>query len=183
MTKDMCLVKMMDQKITFLVIFWGWCCKEGNSSAKMLTREWGEQMFKLSRRMLCLILGPPVQEECWQDLDKLGWVQWGPARWWWGLKHLSFEVRQWEWGSFSLEKGRLPGDLIATCQYLQGSYHEDGARLFTVVRGRSQGMLSWNEIWIDARENCLIVRAVESGTDSQGGCAASILRGFYDQIR
>ena len=100
-----------DQKMTFLVIFSGWCCKEGDSSAKTLTRGWRYQMCKLSRRMLCPISGLTVQEKCWQDLDKLRRVQWGPARWWCRLKRLSFEVTQWEWGSFSLEKGRLPRDL------------------------------------------------------------------------
>lgn len=107
------------QKMTFVVICSGWYCTVVNSSAKPLTRGWGYQMCRLSRRMLYPVSSLTVQEKCWRDLDKSRQIQWGPARWWCGLKHLSFEVRQWDWFSFSLEKGRLPRDMITARQYLR----------------------------------------------------------------
>lgn len=39
-----------------------------------------------------------------------------------GLKRLSCKERRREGGLFSLEKTWFQGDLIAICQYLQGSY-------------------------------------------------------------
>jgi len=57
-----------------------------------------------------------------------------------GLEQLSCEERLREVGLFSLEKGRLQGDLIAAFEYLKGVYRQEGEWLFMRVDGdRTRG--------------------------------------------
>ena len=48
-----------------------------------------------------------------------------------GLQHLPYEDRLRELGLFSLEKGRLQGDLVAAFPYVKGDYKHRGSQLFT----------------------------------------------------
>ena len=50
-----------------------------------------------------------------------------------GKKHLPYKDRLRELGMFSLEKGRLWGDLRAAFLFLKGSYKKEGDRVFSRV--------------------------------------------------
>ena len=50
-----------------------------------------------------------------------------------GLEHLPYEDRLTELGFFSLEKGKLQGELIEAFQNLKGAYRKAGEGLFRRV--------------------------------------------------
>ncbi|GAB0184457.1 hypothetical protein GRJ2_000911000 [Grus japonensis] len=76
----------------------------------------------------CIQLWGPQHK---REMDLLERVQRRATKLIRGLEHLSCEDRLRELGLFSLEKGRLQGDLIAAYQYLEGAYRKDGEGLFT----------------------------------------------------
>ena len=87
---------------------------------------------------LCSVLGRPHLEYCIQmqsprysrDMDLLECVQRRATKMIKGMEQLSYEDRLRELGLFSLQKRRLPGDVIAAFQYLTGNERKEGDRLF-----------------------------------------------------
>ena len=96
---------------------------------------------RLKDTILCLYSAPmrPHLQYCVQlwgpqhkkGMDLLERVQRRAMKMIRGLEHLSYEDRLRELGSFSLEKRRHWGNLIAACQYLKGACRKDGEGLFT----------------------------------------------------
>ncbi|KFP65370.1 hypothetical protein N322_03806, partial [Cariama cristata] len=75
-----------------------------------------------------------------KDMDLLERVQRRAMNMMRGLEQLSYEDRLRELGSFSLEKKRFQGDLIATFQYLKGAYKKAEEGLCTgTCRCRTKG--------------------------------------------
>jgi len=99
-----------------------------------------------------------------------------------GLDHLSSEERLRELDLFSLEKRWLQGELKAF-HHPQGSYQEDGARLFTVVHGRRMTekgcKLKQERFMLDIKKLLFRQKASQAMEEAgQRGCAASMLRSF-----
>jgi len=66
-----------------------------------------------------------------KDMELLEQVQRRATKMMRGLEHLSYKERLTEFGPFSLEKGRVQGDLVAAFQYLRGAYRKDGENIFS----------------------------------------------------
>ena len=118
----------------------------------------------------------PHQESCVQlwglqqkkDIDVLERVQRRAMKMIRGLEYVSYEDRLRELGLFSLENGRLQGDLGAAFQYLKGAYRNDGERLFTRVcseRTRGSGCkLKEGRFRLDIRKKFFTMRVVKHWT-------------------
>lgn len=78
-----------------------------------------------------------------KDVELLGGVQRRATVMIRGLEQLSYEERWRDLGLFSLENGRLWGDLIVAFEYLKGAYKQEGEWLFMRVdndRTRGNGL-------------------------------------------
>jgi len=76
--------------------------------------------------------------QCRRDTDLLDRVQRRATKMMHKVEHLSED--RLRAGVCSMEKRRLRGDLIASFQYLKGSYRKEGDRLFSRVCGnRTRG--------------------------------------------
>ena len=81
-----------------------------------------------------------------------------------GLEHLSYEERLKELALFSLEQGRLGGDLINVYKYLRSGCEEDRARLFSSDRNRGNGhKLEHKRLHVNISKPFFTVRVTQHG--------------------
>ncbi|PKU47776.1 hypothetical protein llap_1885 [Limosa lapponica baueri] len=99
-----------------------------------------------------------------KGVDLLDWIQRKATKMIRGLEHLSYKDRLRELGLFSLEKRKLPGDIIAAFQYLKRAYRKAGEGLFTRScsdRTQSNGFkLEEGRFRLDIRKKFFTVTAV-----------------------
>jgi len=81
------------------------------------------------------------------------------------LEHLSYEERLRELGLFSLEKGRLWGDLTAASKYLKGAYRKDGENIFSRACCNRTGSVGFklreSRLRLDIRKTFFTLRVVK----------------------
>lgn len=104
-----------------------------------------------------------------------------------GLEHLPSGERLREQSLFSLRRRLCWGALIAAFPYLWQGHQEDGAWHFSVAQcGRTRGSkqkLKRERFTLGVRRNLLTLRRLRYWNRlSRGGCALSILGGFWGQI-